>query len=58
MDLVVECYRITNLLPKNETYGLASQIQRAAVSIPTLLKGTVEIILGIIYITYPWPIAL
>ncbi|PYV45967.1 MAG: diversity-generating retroelement protein bAvd family protein [Acidobacteria bacterium] len=34
MDLVVECYRITNLLPKNEIYGLASQIQRAAVSIP------------------------
>ena len=34
MDLVVECYRITNLLLKNEIYGLASQIQRAAVSIP------------------------
>lgn len=34
MDLVVECYRITTLLPKNETYGLVSQIQRAAVSIP------------------------
>lgn len=34
MDLVVESYRLANLLPKNETYGLASQIQRAAVSIP------------------------
>ena len=34
MDLVVECYRITTLLPKSETYGLVSQIQRAAVSIP------------------------
>ena len=33
-DLVVECYRLTNLLPKSELYGLASQIQRAAVSIP------------------------
>ena len=33
-DLVVECYRLTKLLPKSETYGLASQIQRAAVSIP------------------------
>ena len=32
--LVVECYRLTNLLPKSELYGLASQIQRAAVSIP------------------------
>jgi four helix bundle protein len=34
MDLVVESYKIASLLPKNETYGLASQIQRAAVSIP------------------------
>src|SRR5439155_1462971 len=34
MDLVVECYRITPLLPKNETYGLVNQIQRAAVSVP------------------------
>lgn len=34
MDLVVESYRLTRLLPRNETYGLVSQIQRAAVSIP------------------------
>jgi four helix bundle protein len=34
MDLVIECYRLTKLLPKSETYGLASQAQRAAVSIP------------------------
>ncbi len=34
MDLVVECYRLTDHLPKSEVYGLASQIQRAAVSIP------------------------
>ena len=34
MDLVAESYRITRLLPKSETYGLVSQIQRAAVSIP------------------------
>ena len=33
-DLVVECYRLSKLLPKSETYGLASQIQRAAVSVP------------------------
>ena len=34
MDLVVESYRLSRLLPKGEAYGLASQIQRAAVSIP------------------------
>ena len=34
MDLVVESYRITTMLPKSETYGLASQIQRAAASVP------------------------
>jgi four helix bundle protein len=34
MDLVVESYRLANLLPKTETYGLARQIQRAAVSVP------------------------
>lgn len=34
MDLVVESYRIASLLPKAELYGLRSQIQRAAVSIP------------------------
>ena len=34
MDLVEESYRIAKRLPKSETFGLASQIQRAAVSIP------------------------
>ncbi len=34
MDLVVESYRFTNLLPKSETYGLSSQIQRSAASVP------------------------
>ena len=34
MELVVESYRITTLLPKAEMYGLTSQIRRAAVSIP------------------------
>ena len=33
-DLVVECYRLSRLLPKHETYGLVTQIQRASVSIP------------------------
>lgn len=34
MDLVVICYQMTNEFPKTETYGLASQLQRAAISIP------------------------
>jgi four helix bundle protein len=33
MEVVVVCYRLTTPFPKSETYGLASQIQRAAVSI-------------------------
>lgn len=34
MELVVECYRVAEMFPKSETYGLASQLQRAAVSVP------------------------
>ncbi len=33
MDLVTECYEITESFPKKETFGLASQLQRSAVSI-------------------------
>ena len=33
-DLAVECYRFSSAFPKAETYGLTSQIRRAAVSIP------------------------
>lgn len=35
MDLVTEVYRITRRLPPHEAYGLAVQMQRAAVSIPS-----------------------
>jgi four helix bundle protein len=35
MDLTEACYRFTSLLPKEETYGLVSQIRRSAVSIPS-----------------------
>lgn len=35
MDLVVICYKIAGKFPKSEIYGLTSQLQRAAVSIPS-----------------------
>ncbi|WP_428825845.1 four helix bundle protein [Azonexus sp. IMCC34842] len=35
MDLVVEIYRLSQTFPATEKFGLASQIQRAAVSIPS-----------------------
>ncbi len=35
MDLVVEVYTLTKSFPKDEIYGLSSQMKRAAVSIPS-----------------------
>jgi len=35
IDLTVETYRVTGDFPKHETYGLASQMRRAAVSVPS-----------------------
>ncbi len=35
MDIVEEVYKIAALLPSEEKYGLKSQIQRAAISIPS-----------------------
>ena len=35
MDLVAECYQLARSLPSHEQYGLASQLRRAAVSIPS-----------------------
>jgi len=35
MDLVEKVYKTTSTFPKEEKYGLISQIQRSAVSIPS-----------------------
>jgi four helix bundle protein len=37
MDLVTKIYRVTQGFPREELYGLTSQIRRAAVSIPSNL---------------------
>jgi four helix bundle protein len=35
MDLVTDVYQLTSFFPKDEKYGLKTQLQRAAVSIPS-----------------------
>ncbi len=35
MDIVVDVYNLTSLFPKEEKFGLTSQLQRCAVSIPS-----------------------
>ena len=35
MDLVADIYQLTREFPKEEVYGLASQLRRASVSIPS-----------------------
>ena len=34
VDLVADCYGVAKQLPRSEIYGLVTQLQRAAVSIP------------------------
>jgi four helix bundle protein len=37
MDMVVECYKLTEKLPTSETYGLIGSIRRACVLVPSYI---------------------
>jgi four helix bundle protein len=43
MDLVEDCYHVTDSFPRSEEFGLKSQMRRAAVSIPSnVAEGNVR----------------
>ena len=57
MDLVVEVYALTEKFPKSEAYGLVSQMQRAAVAIPSNIaegqkRGHKKEFVQFLYISY------
>jgi four helix bundle protein len=35
MDFVMDVYKVTKALPRDELYGLATQLRRAAAAVPT-----------------------
>ena len=57
LELVVEIYHLTESFPKSEMYGLVSQMQRAAVAIPSNIaegqkRGHLRDFLRFLYISY------
>ena len=57
LELVEEIYKLTEQFPKNETYGLSSQMQRAVVAIPSNIaegqrRGHPKEFLQFLYISY------
>jgi four helix bundle protein len=55
--LVTEIYELTEKFPKSETYGLTSQMQRAAIAIPSNIaegqkRGHRKEFLQFLYISY------
>ena len=58
MDLVASSYEVAKQFPQSELYGLVSQIQRAAVSIPAnIAEGTVVNTSATIFTICRWPTA-
>ena len=47
MDLAVVVYRLTRAFPREELYGLTSQMRRSAVSIPSNSTGEFRQFLGV-----------
>jgi four helix bundle protein len=39
MDLTVAAYRLTESLPSHQQFGLRTQVQRAAVSVPSNIEA-------------------
>ncbi|MDP2638984.1 MAG: four helix bundle protein [Candidatus Azambacteria bacterium] len=57
LELVIEVYKLTEKFPRSELYGLASQMQRAAVAIPSNIaegqkRGHIKEFLQFLYIAY------
>ena len=48
MNIVTEIYHLTNSFPKEEIYGLSSQIRRCSIQYPVILQkdtGEMEIVI-------------